>query len=745
MSVRRTFLIHIWGRASTVLILSIFANVLLTQPAAAAWVGVGPQNKVVDAVAVAPDNAMVRFAGAFGWGIFKSTNGGVNWSAMPNTGLTNTYVRAVLALSSTSVFAGTNDGVHHSIDGGSSWTLVLPTLFSVRSLAYDPLSGRLYAGTYGDDLYYSTTGGGAGTWTKSIVLDDTSAVVMHHIRSVAVYGRDSVYAGGSISDVSSGGALFVSRNGGVGWSQVQRGKGIRGSVAGIAISPNNPDSSLILGIVKLGVYKSTDGGISWLGIDGATTVHPIGDTNISCVAFTPAYRIAAGDSTGGFYRRALGDTTQGWWPSAGVPLMPAYPTSIWSNAAGVELMIGTDGKGVYRSTDSGATFSVSNSGMLGTAVRQILIANGGRIVVATGFGDKIWYTDNGGTIWTQATVPTSNSIDDLAATSVPGTLYAGSYAAGVLKSTDNGQIWVNTDTSVINKYVRAVGVAPGSATVVYAGTANGVFKTINGGANWVSTNGVYIPVSTAVHSLAVSPFAANTVLAGTDSSYLYRTIDGGATWSQVATAAGFHANDRFIRTVDFDPATSGRVYAGSDSGHVYMSSDNGATWTYLATLATVNSVRQIRVDPAQPGHLFAATFGGGVFASQDGGATWGNISGALPDSQLYTLTLDPAGPSANVYLGTRGHGLYKGRYTFPIAGCNCPFPGDLNGDLAIDVFDVIGAIAVAFSGDPDSQDPQCPATRGDANYDMATDVFDVIYLIAAAFSGGASPINPCGP
>ncbi|MBI5869096.1 MAG: hypothetical protein HZB43_12565 [candidate division Zixibacteria bacterium] len=745
MSVRELALIRILGRAATVLIFTIITNVLLTQPVTAAWVGVGPQNKVIEAVAVAPDNALVRFAGAFGWGIFKSTNGGVTWSAMPNTGMTNAYIRAVLALSSTDVFVGTNDGVYHSVDGGSSWTFVLPTLFSVRSLAYDPLSVRLYAGTYGDDLYYSTTGGGVGTWTKSIVLDDTSAVVMHHIRSVAVYGRDSVYVGGSIADVASGGALFVSRNGGVGWSQVQRGKGIRGSVVGIAISPNNPDSSLIIGIVKLGVYKSTDGGISWLGIDGPSTVHPIGDTNISCVAFTPAYRMAAGDSTGGFYRRALGDTTLGWWPATGVPLMPAFPTSAWSNAAGMELMLGTDGKGVYRSTDSGATFAVSNSGMMGTAVRQILIASAGRIVVATGFGDKIWYTDNGGTTWAQAAVPTSNSIDDLAATSVPGTLYAGSYAAGVLKSTDNGQTWVNTDTTVINRFVRAVAVAPGSATVAYAGTANGVFKTINGGASWVSTNGVYIPPSTAVHSLAVSPFASNTVLAGTDSSYLYRTIDGGATWSHVATAAGFHANDIFIRTVDFDPATSGRVYAGCDSGHVYISSDNGATWTYLATLATVNSVRQIRIDPAHPSHLFAATFGGGVFASQDGGATWANISGALPDSQLYTLTLDPAGPSTNVYLGTRGHGLYKGPYTFPIAGCSCPSQGDLNGDTSIDVFDVIAVIGVAFSGNPDIQDPQCPISRGDVNNDVSTDVFDVIYLIATAFSGGASPINPCGP
>jgi hypothetical protein len=75
--------------------------------------------------------------------------------------------------------------------------------------------------------------------------------------------------------------------------------------------------------------------------------------------------------------------------------------------------------------------------------------------------------------------------------------------------------------------------------------------------------------------------------------------------------------------------------------------------------------------------------------------------------------------------------------------CNCTFQGDLNGDGVVDVFDVIGVIGVAFSGELDPKDPQCPATRGDVDNNGATDVFDVIYLIGTAFSGGPGPINPC--
>lgn len=94
-------------------------------------------------------------------------------------------------------------------------------------------------------------------------------------------------------------------------------------------------------------------------------------------------------------------------------------------------------------------------------------------------------------------------------------------------------------------------------------------------------------------------------------------------------------------------------------------------------------------------------------------------------------------PTANIFPQ-----FTKGIIT--IAPCDCPSQGDVNGDGVIDVFDVIGIIGIAFSGDADPQDPECPRTRGDVNSDGVTDVFDVIYLIATAFSGGAGPIDPCG-
>ncbi len=108
--------------------------------------------------------------------------------------------------------------------------------------------------------------------------------------------------------------------------------------------------------------------------------------------------------------------------------------------------------------------------------------------------------------------------------------------------------------------------------------------------------------------------------------------------------------------------------------------------------------------------------------------------GCIDELELFKRALD----AAEVNSIWRADILGKCR---PI--CDCPHQGDVNGDGVIDVFDVLGVIGIAFSGDPDPQDPLCPKTRGDVDNNGITDVFDVIYLIAAAFSGGPGPIDPC--
>src|SRR5258708_40277535 len=74
------------------------------------WANHGPTHKTIKAVAISPQDSSVIFAGAFGWGVFKSTNAGAA-STNSRVGLVSTYSRSLTALSNSVLFCCTNDGV----------------------------------------------------------------------------------------------------------------------------------------------------------------------------------------------------------------------------------------------------------------------------------------------------------------------------------------------------------------------------------------------------------------------------------------------------------------------------------------------------------------------------------------------------------------------------------------------------------------------------------------------------------
>ncbi|MBI3193542.1 MAG: T9SS type A sorting domain-containing protein [Ignavibacteriae bacterium] len=625
------------------------------------WTGSGPTHKNIRAVVQSPVNGNILFAAAFGSGVYKSTDGGASWINR-SQGIINTYARSIFATSDSIVYVGTNDGVFKSTNGGTNWTLAVTTPNSVRDIAYDVTRGVIYAVTYGANLYKSTDMG--ATWTNHIVSDPVSGMTMTHLRAVEVHGPDSLYVGGSILDVATGGALFKSRDGGLTWTQVQRNIGIRSSVMSIALSRHYPDYSLIIGTASKGVYKSTNYGLNWTEINGGGTTNPIVDKSTSAVAFGTAFRYAGTDSAGDFYLRSLGDVSQGWPKGTGVPGTKAYINDIHlDNVNEAKLLLATEGEGVYQSIDSGKTWQPQNNGMMGVSARDIKVITNGNVVLANGFGDGIWLSSNHAATWNTATTLTSsNSVTSLATTNNVLVLYSGLYGTGVFKSTDGGENWIITDSMVINKYVRAVVAHPTNSNIIYAGTGNGVFTTSNSGASWTEVNSG-IPFSTSIRSMAIDKTNPNVIYAGTDLNYLYKTTDGGNNWTNITDANGLLLQDKFIRTITVDAGNSNIVYVGSDSGRVYKSFNAGASWILLSKIASVNSVRSIIRHPNDRRIVFAATFGSGVFVSADSGSHWLPMNDGLTDLEIYVLECDNANP-INVYVGTGSTGIFRTTYSF---------------------------------------------------------------------------------
>ncbi len=203
-------------------------------------------------------------------------------------------------------------------------------------------------------------------------------------------------------------------------------------------------------------------------------------------------------------------------------------------------------------------------------------------------------------------------------------------------------------------------------TIYIAAASGGVWKTTDGGSTWTPlTDGL---PNIASGALAFDPTDPNTIYYGTGELHycgwscftgdgLYRSTDAGATWTKIATRSevGDYIDQIWIR-----PNDPNVIFVASNDG-LARSTDGGATWSWVFTTNDVNSIA-VRSDDYD--HMFIGVYGEGVYESTDGGSTW-NVITSLPTSNItrVELAVSPSDPNvvyasfANTVGGLEG--LYK--------------------------------------------------------------------------------------
>ena len=165
-----------------------------------------------------------------------------------------------------------------------------------------------------------------------------------------------------------------------------------------------------------------------------------------------------------------------------------------------------------------------------------------------------------------------------------------------------------------------------------------------------------VPFEGNVRALRVDPNDPATIWAGTDEG-LYRTVDGGARWAPVASPA----NGRRIWSVAVDASDSQRVYVGAQPGG-FRSVDGGETWQEMAIpvrpecLVGPPRTTNVLVDPRDPAIVWAGAEIDGVFRSADFGVTWSRCTDLGPsefngDVHGVAIRPDEAGTGATVLVG----------------------------------------------------------------------------------------------
>jgi uncharacterized protein (TIGR03437 family) len=281
----------------------------------------------------------------------------------------------------------------------------------------------------------------------------------------------------------------------------------------------------------------------------------------------------------------------------------------------------------------------------------------------------------------------------------PGTLYVGT-SIGVFKSANGGTNWIPANAGLVES-IGPLAIDPSNPSTIYAGTDEdgtdvAVFKSTDGGTTWAASSSG-IPVFTNVRAIAIDPSNPSTIYMGRVGSGVFKSIDAGTSW--VAANNGLTDNTHFFSLV-IAPTSPPTLYAGTRLGGVFKSTNGGASWTTANSGLGDLAIFTLAVDPSNPSSIYAGTFGGGIFKSTNGGASWASANNGfpLPVPAINAVVFVSATPST-IYAGT-----IEGIFKSTDSGSSWTKVLPDGGTIAVDPFNTSTIYAATGSGVSKSTD-----------------------------------------
>ncbi len=641
------------------LLVASWAGLAASEPG---WRTLGPAGGRILTLAVSPADDAVVWAGT-PQGVYRSGDGGLSWRF---SGLLGEEILA-LAVDPTTpdvVYAGVaarrlgTGGVLVTRDGGATWasgrsgledprdTSESPPFryLPVNALLADPSTpGVVWAGTGGNGgLFRSIDGGTTWTWKAFI----------HDVRGLA-------------TDPMAGGRLFAavdyavrrSEDGGATWSWVHDGMPLPVTIDHLAVAPSDPD--VLYAATSSLIFASGDGGDHWHAV-ADTAADDLGPSGITALVIDPhdAEHVLVATRLHGVYES---DDGGGAWRQAGEGLECSpedsavthlRPTALAASASSGRLVAGTEREGVFVRSLAGGRWTPSIDGPSAVSATAIALdpADPGTLLVTT--ADRgIQRSTDGGATWTQANagipgdcgpwdyrmtafpVPFCRALTGLIWSRSGDTVLAAS-ECGVFASSDRGRSWTEVPAP---DWIDAAVASPSDGDIVYliGGTGDrGVFRSADGGFTWTACAAA--PDGVGPSALAVDPADSDTLLLGT-SAGLYVSRDGCSTWVGPASVSGAPCGDwrdDTIHALTWMPAGSGRTLAGTDCG-LLLSDDGGETWEDAGLPGAV-----VTAFAFAGTSVVAGTWGDGVWASRDHGTTWWPVDDGTVRPFVHSLTFD---------------------------------------------------------------------------------------------------------
>ncbi|MBU0487352.1 MAG: T9SS type A sorting domain-containing protein [Bacteroidetes bacterium] len=271
---------------------------------------------------------------------------------------------------------------------------------------------------------------------------------------------------------------------------------------------------------------------------------------------------------------------------------------------------------IYKSSDNGKTWFVSNNGVSGSIYYVRCITKSGSRLIA-GTTEGVYTSTDNGENWTIS--PGSSSLNVYMIVAKGTTLFLSGENGAVYKSTNDGVSWTAANSGINSSTsVRAIAV---KGNDIYAGSGGyGIYKSSNDGASWTTVNNGLPGSYYTTNSFAV---IGNNIIVGTGGAGIYKSTNDGASWSAINN--GVSSSD-YILAMTLNGSTA---YASTINGSLLKSSDY-TNWT--AVFPGNQEVTRFEAFHSAPDGFYVGCYGYGsseksygVFKTLDDGDTWTHI------------------------------------------------------------------------------------------------------------------------
>ena len=338
---------------------------------------------------------------------------------------------------------------------------------------------------------------------------------------------------------------------------------------------------------------------------------------------------------------------------------------------------GSTGGGVWKTTNGGGKWSNISDGYFGGSIGAVAVSSWDPNVIYVGTGEKtvrgnvsvghgVWKSTDAGRTWSHTGLRDSERIPririhpknpDLVYVAALGHLFGPNEQRGIFRSADGGKSWQKI--LYVNDSAGAVDLVmdPTNPRILYAttwrvlrtpyslesgGEGSGIWKSTDGGDNWVSlagNDGMPKP-PLGIAGISVSGSNPDNLYAIIEAAEggVFRSTDAGETWKRVNQDRKLRQRAWYYTRIEADPVDEDVVYVMNVRFH--KSKDGGKTFEPIATPHGDN--HDLWIDPNDPKRMIEAN-DGGANISYDGGENW-SIQSNQPTAQMYRVSTDNAFP-----------------------------------------------------------------------------------------------------